>query len=712
MKQVFQDLNTGKQRIDNVPTPNINKNQVLIQTSCSLISSGTEGMLISFGKSNYIKKAKQQPDKVKDVINKISSDGILETVQAVRSKLEKPIPLGYSNVGKVVKVGSAVKNIKVGDRVASNGPHAEMVAVNQNLCILVPENVKDEEATFTVITSIALQGIRLAKPDFGETFIVSGLGLIGLLTCKLLLSQGCNVFGIDPDQERCNLAKSFGVKCLKIGEGIDQVSWSLNLTKNIGVDGAIITASTKSIEPINLAAKACRKKGRVILVGSSPINLTRDIFYEKELSFQVSCSYGPGRYDKSYEELSNDYPIAYVRWTEKRNFEAILDSFEKNRLRVNDLISHSFSFIDIKNAYALLLSETKSLGIIIKYPSEKLKIERQIINNYFYKNNKNIKIKNKEPFISFIGTGNYASRVLIPSFAKVGTNFHSIVSNNANNAEFLSKKYQIPIVSTDVEELLKFKECDAVVIATRHDSHAQLIIKALENGKNIFVEKPLCLNLKELKLIEQKYIEIISNSKLKPILMVGFNRRFAPLILDLKKALKESNSSKSFIYTCNAGHIDSDHWIHDPKIGGGRIIGEACHFLDLLKFLSGSTIQTLEIVSQKGMNPTPDNFILQVMFANGSIGSINYFANGSKSFSKERLEVFSDGNIYRLDNFKKLTHWGNKRFKNKSMFKQDKGQINCVREFIKALKLNQESPIDFADLIEVQRFLLDVIEID
>ena len=251
MKQVFQDLNTGKQRIDNVPTPNINKNQVLIQTSISLISSGTEAMLVSFGKSNYIKKAKEQPEKVKDVINKISSDGIFEAVQAVRSKLEKPIPLGYSNVGKVVKVGSAVKNIKIGDRVASNGPHAEMVAVNQNLCILIPKNVKDEEATFTVISSIALQGIRLAKPDFGETFIVSGLGLIGLLTCKLLLSQGCNVLGIDPDQERCNLAKSFGVKCLNIVDGIDQVSWSLKHTKNIGVDGAIITAATKSIEPIN-----------------------------------------------------------------------------------------------------------------------------------------------------------------------------------------------------------------------------------------------------------------------------------------------------------------------------------------------------------------------------------------------------------------------------------------------------------------------------
>ena len=710
MKQVFQDLNKGIQRIDNVPTPNINKNQVLIQTRCSLISSGTEGMLISFGKSNYINKAKQQPNKVKDVINKISTDGIIETLEAVRSKLENPIPLGYSNVGKVLKVGSSVKDIKVGDRVASNGPHAEMVAVNQNLCVLVPSNVEDEEAAFTVIASIALQGIRLAKPNFGETFIVSGLGLIGLLTCKLLLSQGCNVLGIDPDSERCDLAKSFGVKTLKIGNNVNQVNWALNLTKNIGVDGAIVTATTRSNETINLAAKACRKRGRVILVGSSPINLIREVFYEKELSFQVSCSYGPGRYDKSYEDLSNDYPIAYVRWTEKRNFEAITDSLNTNRLKVTDLISHSFSFSDIKDAYEVLMSNEKSLGIIISYPSEKLEIEKRTINYDVFENNKKIKLKDKEPFIGFIGSGNYATRVLIPAFSKVGINFHSIVSNSGFNAEFLSKKYKIPIVSTDVNDIFKSKECDTAVIATRHDSHAELIIKALENGKNVFAEKPLCINLDELQLIEKKYSEIVKTSKFKPIVMLGFNRRFAPLILELKDLLKNSDAPKSFIYTCNAGYIDNKSWIQDPAVGGGRLIGEACHFLDLLRFLAGAPIENVQMISQKGSNPTPDNFILQVKFCDGSIGSINYFANGSKSFKKERLEVFCDGNIHLLDNFKKLTHWGNRGLKNKSIFRQNKGQINCVKKFIEALKRNEDSPIDFVDLIEVQKWLITALK--
>ena len=336
MKQVFQDLKNGESLIKNIPAPSINKNQVLVKSICSLISSGTENMLVRFGKANPLGKAMQQPEKVKDVINKISSDGILETIDAVKNKIEQPLPLGYSNVGVIIKVGEGVKNFKVGDRIASNGPHAEIFAVNQNLCALIPVNVSNESAVFTVIASIGLQGIRLANPSFGETFLVSGLGLIGLLTAQLLLSQGCKVLGVDPDEERCLLARSFGVNALNISESVDQVSWCFNETGNIGIDGAIITAATNSSEPINLSAKACRKRGRIILVGSTAINLKRDIFYEKEITFQVSCSYGPGRYDKSYEEKSNDYPIGFVRWTEQRNFQAILYSIEKNIFKLQN----------------------------------------------------------------------------------------------------------------------------------------------------------------------------------------------------------------------------------------------------------------------------------------------------------------------------------------------------------------------------------------
>ena len=385
MQQVFQDLRSGKFSLMKVPTPTIKENQILVSSICSLISPGTEGMLVNFGKSNYIQKARQQPERVKDVINKIASDGLLETVDTVKNKLETPLPLGYSNVGYVMEVGKNVEGFKIGDRVASNGPHAEIFAVNQNLCALIPNKVSSEEAAFTVLASIGLQGIRLLAPTYGETFLVSGLGLIGLLTSQILISQGCKVLGIDLDNNKCQIAESFGVETLNISENNDQVNWILNKTNNIGVDGAIVAAATSSSKPINLAAKSCRKRGRVILVGSTPINLKREYFYEKEISFQVSCSYGPGRYDKHYEEQGIDYPIGYVRWTEKRNFEAVLYALLKNNLKIKDLISHRFDFDKVEDAYKLLLSKELSLGILIKYQNEKVENTKKIIVEKFYR---------------------------------------------------------------------------------------------------------------------------------------------------------------------------------------------------------------------------------------------------------------------------------------------------------------------------------------
>ena len=366
-----------------------------------------------------INKALQQPDKVKEVFDKISSDGLLDTLDAVRSKIDSPIPLGYSNFGEIIKVGADVKGLKIGDRVASNGPHAELFAVNQNLCALVPDGVASEDAAFTVLASIGLQGIRLANPSYGETFIVIGLGLIGQLTCQLLIAQGCKVLGVDPDGERCKLAESFGVITLNISENSNQVDWAIRNSENIGVDGAIITAATDSSEPINLAAKSCRKRGRIILIGATPINLRRDLFYEKELIFQVSCSYGPGRYDKYYEEYSNDYPIGYVRWTEKRNFEAIINSFKRKSLNTKSLVSHRFDLKDFDKAYEILLSKKDSLGIIINYPRNinlENKYSKKIIDENIYEKNQNNFLINKDPFIGFVGSGNYASRILIPSF--------------------------------------------------------------------------------------------------------------------------------------------------------------------------------------------------------------------------------------------------------------------------------------------------------
>ena len=578
MKQVFQDLKSGNTFIQNIPIPSVRKNEVLVRSICSLISSGTENMLLKFGKANPLGKALQQPDKFKDVLNKISSDGLFETMEAVKNKIDQPLPLGYSNVGEIIKVGECVRNLKIGDRIASNGPHAEIFAVNQNLCALLPDNVSNDSAVFTVIASIGLQGIRLAKPTFGETFLVSGLGLIGLLTAQLLIAQGCKVLGVDPDEERCALAKSYGVDVLNISQDIDQVSWCLSKTGNLGVDGAIITAATDSSQPINLSAKSCRKRGRVILVGSTPIKLKRDLFYEKEITFQVSCSYGPGRYDKSYEESSNDYPIGFVRWTEQRNFQAVLYSLEKDYLKTKNLISHRFPLEEVENAYEVLSSKEKNLAILIDYDNEVSNHSSKVLFEETYNKNKINNLKTN-PFVGFIGSGNYASRVLIPAFAKSGANFHSLVSLNGISPAYFGKKFSFPIISTDVESLIDDEECNAIVISTRHDSHAKLIINCLKKGKNIFVEKPLCINFNELELIKNQILETYKNTNKKPILMVGFNRRFSPLVEQLMFNMQYLKGPKSFVYTINAGSVAEDHWIQDPLIGGGRLIGEICHFL-------------------------------------------------------------------------------------------------------------------------------------
>jgi len=705
MKQVFQDLKNGESLIKNIPAPSINKNQVLVKSICSLISSGTENMLVSFGKASPLGKAMQQPEKVKDVINKISSDGILETIDAVKNKIEQPLPLGYSNVGVIIKVGEGVKNFKVGDRIASNGPHAEIFAVNQNLCALIPVNVSNESAVFTVIASIGLQGIRLANPSFGETFLVSGLGLIGLLTAQLLLSQGCKVLGVDPDEERCSLARSYGINALNISQSIDQVSWCFNETGNIGIDGAIITAATNSSEPINLSAKSCRKRGRIILVGSTAINLKRDIFYEKEITFQVSCSYGPGRYDKSYEEKSNDYPIGFVRWTEQRNFQAILYSIEKKHLQTTKLISHRFKLNDIKGAYEILTGEEKNLGILIEYENDSIDLSQKVIDKDIYKKNE-IKPFRENPFIGFIGSGNYASRILIPAFKKAGANLHTLVSKNGITPSYFGKKFNFPIVSTDVESLINDKECNTVVITTRHDSHADLVIKSLKKGKNIFVEKPLCLNFDDLELIKEEFNKANNKFHEKPILMVGYNRRFSPLIDQIKSNMKFLHGPKSFIYTINAGLVPKDHWIQDEFVGGGRLLGEVCHFLDLLRCLAESPIKDIKCFAPNYFGSYPQTFFLQIKFNDESIGSINYISTGNKTFPKERLEVFCDSTIQRLDNFKKVETWGSKYLRGKKLIKQDKGQFNCASKFLDSVRNYRENPIPVAELFEIQYWLL------
>ena len=701
MKQIIQHLSTGETEICEVPPPSVDSNSLLIRSTVSLVSSGTEKMLVDFSRSNLIDKALRQPDKVQQVFDKALADGIFSTLDSVRSKLDQPIPLGYCNVGTVVEIGSCVTGFKVGDRVVSNGSHAEFVAVPQTLCAVIPDSVDDENASFAVLASIGLQGIRLAKPTLGETFLVSGLGLIGLLTAQLLVSHGCRVLGLDPDPAKCALAEELGVSSFLLSKNSDPVAWCTQLTDGVGVDGVLIAAATSSSDPVHVAAQACRQRGRIVLVGVTGLDLRRDLFYKKELSFQVSCSYGPGRYDADYEQLCQDYPVGFVRWTVQRNFQAVLHALVTGSLRTDLLISHRFLFEDASDAYHLLASSEPSLGILLKYKGVADRCQRTIdISSGLSPVSSFCSIS--KPSLGVIGAGNYASRMLIPAFAKAGASFHSIVASTGIAPVHVGRKNGFRYVTTDVSSVLSDPSCNTVVIATRHDSHASLVQQALEAGKHVFVEKPLCLNADELTAIE-------SANTGTHLLMVGFNRRFAPLLIDLQQYLQRFTGPKAFVYTCNAGAIPADHWTQDPALGGGRLLGEACHFVDLLRHLAANPIEDLQLLSAVDSKPCPDTFSLQLRFVDGSIGTVHYFANGSKAFPKERLEVFAAGKVLRLDNYRKLQAWGIPGFSTRRLLSQDKGQQACCAAFLKAIEAGGPPPIPVSELFEVQRRLLEAV---
>jgi predicted dehydrogenase/threonine dehydrogenase-like Zn-dependent dehydrogenase len=658
-------------------------------------------MLVEFGRASLIQKARQQPDKVRQVLQKSRADGLFATFCSVKSKLDQPLPLGYCNVGTVVEVGDSVKGFRVGDRVVSNGPHAELVAVSHNLCAVIPAGVSNEAASFTVLASIGLQGIRLASPTFGETFVVSGLGVIGLLAAQLLKAGGCTVLGLDPDPNKCKLAERLGIEVLDLSSAIDPVAWCISKTAGNGVDGVLIAASTLSSDPVHIAAQACRQRGRIVLVGVTGLELRRALFYQKELSFQVSCSYGPGRYDPLYEDSGIDYPYGFVRWTEQRNFQAVLQALSAHSLATDSLITHSFSFSDAASAYDLLTSSEHSLGILLRYSESADPSRRSISLPANYGGSASLAIAQR-PSLGVIGVGNYSSRILIPSFVRAGASFGPLVATQGVGPVFFGRRFGFRVATTDVRALLADPSCNTVVIATRHDSHASLVQQALAAGKHVFVEKPLCLTAKELTGIEAVYTG-------EQLLMVGFNRRFAPLLLDLKQHLRRLSGPKAFVYTCNAGSIPADHWTQDPALGGGRLLGEACHFVDLLRHLADSPIEELQLLSAADSKPCPDTFTLQLRFADGSIGTVHYFANGSKAFPKERLEVFAAGKALRLDNYRKLQAWGLPGFRTRRRLSQDKGQLACCAAFLSAIEAGGPAPIPAAELFEVQRWLLQAL---
>ncbi len=503
MKQILQNLKTGETTLADVPCPRAKASHLLIRSTVSLVSAGTERMLVEFGKANIIDKARQQPDKVRMVVDKIKTDGLLPTLEAVHSKLDQPLPMGYCNVGVILEGGAGVTGLSVGDRVVSNGKHAEMVCVPKNLCAKIPDAVDDQAAAFTVIGAIALQGIRLAQPTLGETFVVTGLGLIGLMTVQLLRAHGCRVLGIDFDPQKLALARKFFAETVELARNDDPVAAAMAFSRGRGVDGVLVTASTKSNEPMHQAAMMCRKRGRIVLVGVTGLELSRADFYEKELSFQVSCSYGPGRYDSLYEEGGQDYPFGFVRWTEQRNFEAVLDMLADGRLDVHPLISHRFTLDQATNAYELVGGGGPSLGILLHYANAAEKPDSGLLQRtiHFVEPGAGANYSARDAVIGFIGSGNYATQVLIPAFKRTPARLKSVASSAGVSGVHAGKKYGFEETTTDSDTLLSDLAVNTVVITTRHDSHARFVIQALNAGKHVFVEKPLALNRDELKKI-------------------------------------------------------------------------------------------------------------------------------------------------------------------------------------------------------------------
>lgn len=695
MKQIIQDLKTGKTILEEVPVPNVKAGCVLIKTTRTLVSLGTERMLVEFGKANLIDKARQQPDKVKQVLDKIKTDGLLPTLEAVFNKLGQPLTMGYCNVGRVIAVGKGVTEFVAGDRVASNGNHAEFVCVPKNLVAKIPDNVSDEEAAFTVIGSIGLEGIRLFRPELGETVVVTGLGLIGLVVSQLLIANGCRVVGIDFDPEKVEMAKAKGVMAINPASGVNPIKYVEEITGGVGADGVIITASTKSDEVMHQSCEMCRKRGRIILVGVVGLNLRRDDFYKKELTFQVSCSYGAGRYDEDYENKGHDYPLPYVRWTEKRNFETILQTISSGGLDVRSLITEEVDLEDYMEIYGDM-RKRGSIASIIKF-SEHSAIERVVAieGNGFKPGNGKIGI---------IGAGNFTSSTVVPALKKANAKIKYIASAGGLNAKVLANKLGAECATSDYNEILKDPEVGMVIVTTRHNLHSRMVLESLKAGKSVFVEKPLCLNKEELEEIKSVY----DKTPKDVTLTVGFNRRFSPYATKLKQLVGEG--PKNIVATMNAGFIPADMWVHDLEIGGGRIVGEACHFIDLCSYIAGSKVIAV-CMNAMGVNPeeNTDNATILLKYENGSNAVINYFANGSKSYAKERVEVYSQERVFVVDNWRKLQAFGVKGFSKKSGT-MDKGHRDEFALLNERILKGGEPLIDFDCIVNTTEASFAAIE--
>ncbi len=701
MKQILQNQKTGDVKATDVPAPIARPGFVLVRTAASLISAGTERATVEAGQKSLLARAVEQPHIVSQVIQKARSEGILNTVDAVRSKLGSLVALGYSAAGTVVEVGNDVGNFHVGDRVACAGvgyaSHAEVLAVPKNLCVRLPEQVSFDAAAFSTLGAIALQGVRLAELTLGESVVVIGLGLIGQVTVQLLRANGCRVFGIDLDANKTELARQFGADggCAPDDEAKRRVmEWS----RGRGADAVLITAATSSNAPVELAGEISRKKGRVIAVGAVGLNIPRQPYYDRELVFKISMSYGPGRYDPEYEERGHDYPIGYVRWTEGRNLEAFLDLLAEGRVNVEGLITHRFKLEQAEQAYRLITgaADEPYLGVVLQYETGR-HVERPIP---IAAKKAAAATSAKSVHLGLIGAGNYARAMLLPHFKSAGAELQSIATASGVTARAVAEKFGFRYCVSGAHEVLADEEVNLIVIATRHDTHAELARRALERGRHVFVEKPLALNDDELENV------IAAVAQAKGELMVGYNRRFSPLARAAKEFFTDRQTPLSINYRVNAGRIPRGHWAQDAREGGGRIIGEVCHFIDFMHFMTGSLTLRVYAEAIAGRNQeitNEDSVFITLRLADGSNGSIAYLAEGDKALPKERVEIFGAGKSFVIDDFRSGVAYQDGREKKTKLREQDKGQEDEVRAVCAVVLEGKPAPIARDDLATTTR---------
>lgn len=704
MRQLTHKLKDGTLDVLDVPAPLLSGGQVLVRNHFSVISAGTEGSTVSTGRKGYLGKAKERPQQARQVIDSVRTKGLVQTYRAVMKKLDAYSPLGYSCAGEIVEVAPDVSEFGPGDMVACAGAgyanHAELVAVPVNLCVKLPKGARLDLAAYNTVGSISMQGVRQAELNLGETCIVIGLGLIGQLACLLLRAAGVTVIGVDIEPRILEIAKDHCIDRGFLADDPALASAIMEATDGIGADAAIIAAASKSEAPVNLAGELLRKRGKVVILGRVPTGFDFESYYKKELDLRMSCSYGPGRYDPSYEEGGLDYPAGYVRWTENRNMRAFQELVHSSRIDIEYLSTHTFELDEAPRAYEVILEGSEPhLGVVIKYDVERSPDRKKIVTGSASAGGK--------IGIAFIGAGSYAMGSLLPNIKASDVSLKTVMTSHGTSSRSVAERYGFQSCTSDENDIWNDDGVNTVFVTTRHNTHAEYVLKALRAGKSTFVEKPLSLTLEELEEISAAYRELAESGG-APSLMVGFNRRFSPLTTALKKRFGEG--PMAMVYRVNAGSMDRDHWMQIPDVGGGRIIGEACHFVDYLTFMNGSLPVEVSAAVMEEPGHLEDTVNVSLRFANGSVGIVSYFANGSSKLPKEYVEIHRGGQSGILSDYKDVTFYGRGKPQRKRLPSQNKGQPEMMKAYLDSLRQGSPAPIPFEDIYAVMLATFRAVE--